>query len=94
MKKINVKRQTGQGMVEYIIIVALIALAAIAAFSYFGQSIRGQTAQMAAQVAGTQNDDGMQSAAQAATDAETEAATDYGLGDYDESGNQVGNANN
>lgn len=39
-------------MTEYIIIVALIAIAAIAAFSYFGKSIRTQTAAMSESVAG------------------------------------------
>lgn len=74
--------QRGQGMVEYIIIVALIALAAIAAFSYFGQSIRGQTAQMAAQVAGEDDDTGRDIAAQAAGKAGEEADEDVNLSNY------------
>ncbi len=89
----NIITQRGQGMVEYIIIVALIALAAIASFSYFGQSVRGQTAQMAAQVAGTQSDAGRDSAKVASEDAEDEADSDYGLGDYDAAGDKVGKAN-
>lgn len=36
----------GQGMTEYIIIVALIAIAAIAAFTYFGRTVRTQTTAM------------------------------------------------
>jgi Flp pilus assembly pilin Flp len=32
-------RQRGQGMTEYIIIVALIAVAAIAVYQFFGQTI-------------------------------------------------------
>jgi len=47
--------QRGQGMTEYIIIVALISVAAIAAYQYFGQVIRAQTAAMAKELAG---DDG------------------------------------
>ncbi len=39
-------------MVEYIIILMVIALASIAAYSFFGQELRGQTAQMAVQVSG------------------------------------------
>lgn len=35
-----VKGQRGQGMTEYIIIVALIAIACIAAYSLFGEQIR------------------------------------------------------
>lgn len=37
-------RQRGQGMTEYIIIVALIAIAAIGSFRYFGQTARSQVA--------------------------------------------------
>ncbi len=40
------RRITGQGMTEYIIIVALIALAAIAAVSYFGSTVQAQFTQM------------------------------------------------
>lgn len=46
------KSQRGQGMTEYIIIVALIAVAAIAAFQFFGQTIRSQTSGIAKEVAG------------------------------------------
>ena len=41
------RQQAGQGMTEYIIIVALIAVAAIGVYSYFGGTIRSQTAGMA-----------------------------------------------
>ena len=44
--------QRGQGMTEYIIIVALISIAAIAAYQYFGQVVRSQTAAMAKELAG------------------------------------------
>lgn len=36
----NKRSKSGQGMVEYIIIVAIIALAAIAIFGVFGDTIR------------------------------------------------------
>ena len=36
------RRKLGQGMVEYIIIVAIIALAAIAIFGVFGDTIRAK----------------------------------------------------
>lgn len=45
-------RQFGQGMTEYIVIVALIAVAAIATYQFFGQTIRNQTAGIAREVAG------------------------------------------
>ncbi|HET7313105.1 hypothetical protein [Salinisphaera sp.] len=76
------KRQAGQGMVEYIIIVALIALAAIGAFSYFGQAIRGQTAQMAAQISGQGGEEGTATAQKAATGAQSEADKDVNLDNY------------
>lgn len=50
--KQNSKKQSGQGMVEYVIIVALVAIAAIAVFQLFGQVVRSQTAAMAKELAG------------------------------------------
>lgn len=38
----KMNRKQGQGMVEYIVIVAIIALAAIAIFGVFGDTIRGK----------------------------------------------------
>ncbi len=46
-------RQLGQGMTEYIIIVALIAVAAIAVTQLFGATIRNQMAGIAAEISGT-----------------------------------------
>ena len=45
-------QERGQGMTEYIIIVALVAVAAIAVYQTFGQVIRAQTAAMAQELAG------------------------------------------
>jgi type IV pilus assembly protein PilA len=45
-------KQGGQGMTEYIIIVALIAVAAIAVYQLFGATVRGQTAGIAMEIAG------------------------------------------
>lgn len=45
-------KQLGQGMTEYIIIVALIAIAAIAVYSFFGDTLRGQTAAMTQELSG------------------------------------------
>lgn len=39
-KKLNAKKARGQGMTEYIIIVALIAIAAIGVITLFGDNIR------------------------------------------------------
>lgn len=64
--------QRGQGMTEYIIIVALIAVAAIAAFQFFGQTIRSQTSGIANEVAGVSATKAIGEAKEAAakTDAE------------------------
>lgn len=44
--------QKGQGMMEYVIIVALIAVAAIGIYSAFGKTVRVQTAGLAQEVSG------------------------------------------
>jgi len=46
----------GQGMMEYIIIVALIAVAAIAVYSAFGRTARNQTAGLAKELSGNKAD--------------------------------------
>ena len=45
-------KQLGQGMTEYIIIVALVAVAAIAVYNLFGDTVRGQVGDMAAELGG------------------------------------------
>lgn len=45
-------KQLGQGMTEYIIIVALIAIVAITVFNIFGDTVRGQVGDMAAELGG------------------------------------------
>lgn len=64
-------RQRGQGMTEYIIIVALVAVAAIAVYQYLGQVLRSQTAAVARELAGedgTQQTRSAKSASQGAKD--------------------------
>lgn len=46
------KKSLGQGMTEYIIIVALIAIAAIGVFRFFGDTARNQVAAMAMELSG------------------------------------------
>lgn len=69
--KSTAHKQSGQGMTEYIIIVALIAVAAIAVYQFFGQTIRSQTAGIAMEVSG-------QSAGSAITGAQTSATSATG----------------
>ncbi len=59
-------RQLGQGMTEYIIIVALIAIAAIAVYGFFGDTIRGQMGAMTQELAGQNGESSLQNASEAA----------------------------
>ena len=59
-------KQRGQGMTEYIIIVALIAVAAIAVYQLFGATVRNQTAGIAMEVAGKDGKPAIDAAAAAA----------------------------
>ena len=81
--------QRGQGMTEYIIVVALVAVAAIATYQYFGQVLRAQTAAIAKELAGedgTQETRVAKSAAQAAkAEAKQKSLSDF-TGNADKSG--------
>jgi Flp pilus assembly pilin Flp len=66
-------KQHGQGMTEYIIIVAMIAIAAIAVYQYFGQTVRNQTAAISQELAGNDGTTARTAAGTAATTAETTA---------------------
>jgi Flp pilus assembly pilin Flp len=78
-------RQRGQGMTEYIIIVALIAVAAIGVYSYFGQTIKSQTSGMAQELAGKGAATEQAKAVTAAGDAAKASEKASNLGNY---GNQ------
>jgi len=78
----NQKRQFGQGMTEYIIIVALIAIAAIGVYSQFGKGVRSQMAGMTQELSGTTAD--LSDATAAATKAKTLAETENNLGNYNQ----------
>ncbi|MES2259671.1 MAG: pilus assembly protein [Pseudomonadota bacterium] len=75
-------KQCGQGMTEYIIIVALIAVAAIAAFQFFGQTIRSQTAGIAHEVAGQSAADSITAAQKHAKEVSDEGDKKKGLDNY------------
>lgn len=81
------KRQYGQGMTEYIIIVALIAIAAIGTFSAFGGSVRDQVAAMAAEISGKKGDNAITQSQAQATKALTKGNKDLGLSDYHKDSN-------
>lgn len=53
MTRISLARRIrGQGMTEYLIIVALIAVAAIGVYGLFGSAVRNQVASMASEIGG------------------------------------------
>ena len=66
-------KQLGQGMTEYIIIVALIAIAAIAVYTLFGDIVREQVGGMAAELAGGDGSDIASDAGARKTEAQTAA---------------------
>jgi Flp pilus assembly pilin Flp len=76
------KKQLGQGMTEYIIIVALIAVAAIAVYQFFGQTIRSQTSGIALEISGRSAQPGVDAAVTASDAALGEGNKTKGLSDY------------
>lgn len=82
------KSQLGQGMTEYIIIVAMIAVAAIAVYQYFGQTVRNQTAAIAQEIAGQSGVAAQGNAVTSAADAERAGNTRNTLDDYVDQANK------
>ena len=72
MSNHHAARHRGQGMTEYIIIVALIAVAAIAVYQFFGQTIRSQMSAIANEVAGQSGKAAVTAAGAAAAKTDTE----------------------
>ena len=70
-------KQIGQGMTEYIIIVALIAIAAIGVYSLFGDTITDQMGNMTAELSG-----GTATSDVYAEGSDAAAEDRKGLGDY------------
>jgi len=86
IRKQGKARQLGQGMTEYIIIVALVAVAGISTYKLFGQTIRSQLASLGQEVAG-QTNTAMAQAKTSSTSAATDAHQDKSMGAYN-AGNQ------
>ena len=74
--------QCGQGMTEYIIIVALIAIAAIAVYQLFGRTVRSQTAAIAQELAGEDGSPARTNAATAAGAAVRQGNRTRGLNEF------------
>ena len=74
----------GQGMTEYIIIVAVIAVAAIGAFGYFGQIVENQMAGLGQELGGNSGADARDNSQTLGDTAEEQAAeTANNMGNYD-----------
>jgi len=82
------KKQRGQGMTEYIIIVALIAIAAIGIFGKFGDVVGNQMAASANELAGKSGDTLVANAGAQAVKATTAAAQENGLSNYSKNGSK------
>lgn len=83
-----VRKQKGQGMMEYVIIVALIAVAAIGVYSTFGQTVRNQTAGLAKEISGNDAKDQIANSAKASKDSSERADTKKGMGGYNDKNDQ------
>ena len=76
------RNHRGQGMTEYIIIVALIAVSAIGVYSLFGKTIRNQVAGLSAEVAGKDSTAAVANAGSAADAAGSAANKDKKMSGY------------
>ena len=80
-------RQAGQGMAEYIIIVALVAVAGLATWELVGSSIGQSAAGVASAIAGTDAKAIRDEAKKTADNASKKAAETEDLGDYADDNN-------
>ncbi|MCP5267055.1 MAG: pilus assembly protein [Burkholderiaceae bacterium] len=76
-------KSRGQGMTEYIIIVALVAVAAIGTYTLLGQTLRSQTAGLAMEISGQNAQTAIGQAQTTATSSQSNANQRKGLDNYD-----------
>lgn len=79
----RLKSQLGQGMTEYIIIVALIAIAAIGVYQAFGSVVKGQTSVAASTLGGDASGGARSSVTTATGKANTEGQKVKTLKDFE-----------
>ena len=82
IRQVGKRKQRGQGMTEYIVIVALIAVAAIAVYQFFGQTVRSQTAGIAQEISGKSAATAVKNSQDTADSAVAEGTTKKGLSAY------------
>lgn len=83
-KQVSRRSHFGQGMTEYIIIVAVIAVAAIGAFGYFGQIVENQISGLGSELGGGSGADARANSTTLGETAKTQAAgSANSMGNYD-----------
>jgi Flp pilus assembly pilin Flp len=75
---------SGQGMTEYIVVVAVVAVAAIGVYSMLGQTIRNQTAGIAQEISGNDAGAALNAATTSAASARSQANTRKDLKNYNQ----------
>lgn len=80
--KFSRRAPQGQGMTEYIVVVAVVAVAAIGVYSLLGQTIRNQTAGIAQEISGNDGGSAISAAASTANSARMQANTRKDLRNY------------
>jgi len=74
--------QRGQGMTEYIVIVALVAVSAIGTYSMLGQTVRSQTSGLALEISGKKGEAAIKESQGSSGKAQTRAKKRKGLDNY------------
>ena len=77
-------RCRGQGMTEYIVVVALVAVAAIGVYTAFGKTLRGQMAATAQSLAGKSTSQARSDSNDAGQEAESQASRAIKLDNFDQ----------
>ena len=89
-KKVSRRAHFGQGMTEYIIIVAVIAVAAIGAFGYFGQIVETQISGLGSELGGGSGENARSAATSLGDTAKTQAMESANsMGNYDVNDSQA-----
>ena len=83
-KKYRLSAPQGQGMTEYIVVVAVVAVAAIGVYSLLGQTIRNQTAGIAQEIAGNDASAALGAANTSSSAARTQANVRKDLKNYNQ----------
>ncbi|CBL45124.1 Hypothetical protein HDN1F_15410 [gamma proteobacterium HdN1] len=82
MKLSNAKRIRGQGMSEYLVLVALVVVAAIAAVGLFGDTARTKLASATQELSGVNGDTTNTAAQTVSGEAVTDAANSAGMNSF------------